>query len=351
MLAREFFEEHGDIHVRFGLPPKRLIPLRTDEPFTKQLRMFTAPDGSEQKIEILGDGQQYVVDGIHPDTRKPYAWFDGELTTIKRENLPYVRREDAGRFLEAATKLLIEEHGFVLKSAANGDGGEFAFDKRTQTDPTSDAAASATGRFEPAPAFSHLDPDEILGEGIEENRWFDRLPEEQKDAALDHALEQIKTNSTLFELEEHGGDNDQWYRLVTSVARSGAPHAEDIFVKHASTATNADPENKLREYFRSCRKNPRGITVGTLLHKARELGADFDALIAQAPDYASDGAGAQPQPRPLPGLKLPLIVELGSRLWGPATHIASARINRRSSTNARARGSISRPTKAASSRI
>src|SRR5262249_53352050 len=59
--AREFLLEHGDIHVRFGLPPKRLVPLRTDEPFAKLSRTFTAPDGSKQKIEMLGDGQQYVV--------------------------------------------------------------------------------------------------------------------------------------------------------------------------------------------------------------------------------------------------------------------------------------------------
>src|SRR5262249_18842261 len=32
-LAREHFEERGDILVRVGLAPKRLIPLRTDEPF------------------------------------------------------------------------------------------------------------------------------------------------------------------------------------------------------------------------------------------------------------------------------------------------------------------------------
>jgi hypothetical protein len=115
-LAREHFEERGDIHVRFGKPPKRLIPLRTDEPFTKLFRVFIAPDGSEQKIEFLGDGQQYVVDGIHPDTHKPYGWHGGELATIKREDLPYVRREDAERFLDAATKLLVEEFGFVLKN-------------------------------------------------------------------------------------------------------------------------------------------------------------------------------------------------------------------------------------------
>src|SRR5262249_29680051 len=67
MLAREFFEERGDIHVRIGKPPKRLIMLRTDEPFEKLFYVFKALDGSEHKIEILGNGQQYVVDGIHPN--------------------------------------------------------------------------------------------------------------------------------------------------------------------------------------------------------------------------------------------------------------------------------------------
>src|SRR5262249_40352502 len=114
--AREFLEEqeHTNIHARFGAPPKRLIPLRTDEPFTKLYRAFKAPDGSEHKLEMLGDGQQYVVDGIHPDTRKPYTWFGSELTAIKRENLPYIRRDDAEQLLDAIAKVLIEEHGFVL---------------------------------------------------------------------------------------------------------------------------------------------------------------------------------------------------------------------------------------------
>jgi Virulence-associated protein E/Primase C terminal 2 (PriCT-2)/Bifunctional DNA primase/polymerase, N-terminal len=146
MLAREFLEEHGDIHVRIGKPPKRLIPLRTDEPFVKLFCVFDDPSGKEHKIEFLGDGQQYVVDGIHPDTHKPYGWHGGELETIRREDLPYVRREDAKRLLDAATKLLVENFGFVLKntnvSTANGsnppDPG-----KDPQADPDLVAAALA----------------------------------------------------------------------------------------------------------------------------------------------------------------------------------------------------------------
>ena len=77
-LAREHFEERGYILVRFGRAPKRVILLRTDEPFKKIVRQFTAPDSSEQQIEILGHGQQVVVAGIHPDTGKPYSWHGGE---------------------------------------------------------------------------------------------------------------------------------------------------------------------------------------------------------------------------------------------------------------------------------
>jgi len=122
--AREFFEEHGDIHVRFGLHPKRLIPLRTDEPFKKLSRIFTAPDGSEHKIEFLGKGQQYVVHGIHPDTHKPYTWFGGDLESIKREDLPYVRREDAQRVLDAITEILVEDYGFTTSGKQQTNGGE-----------------------------------------------------------------------------------------------------------------------------------------------------------------------------------------------------------------------------------
>jgi hypothetical protein len=134
-LAREFFEEHGDIHVRYGKPPKRLIPLRTDEPFEKLSRSFTAPDGTEQKIEFLGDGQQYVVDGVHPNTGKPYNWFGGDLKTINRKDLPYVRREVAERFLDATTDLLIRDFGFTRaaerpkRTRRKGNGRQFISDQ------------------------------------------------------------------------------------------------------------------------------------------------------------------------------------------------------------------------------
>jgi predicted P-loop ATPase len=149
MLARTHFEERGDIHVRFGKPPKRLIPLRTDKPFEKLFYVFKAPDGSEHKIEMLGDGQQYVVDGIHPDTRLPYGWFGGNLATIKREDLPDTWFEDAKQYINAARKLLEEDFGFVVTSASSNlywtNGGDDPHDpgKDPHADPELIAAALA----------------------------------------------------------------------------------------------------------------------------------------------------------------------------------------------------------------
>lgn len=128
-LAREHFGERGDhILVRFGKAPKRAIPLRTDEPFKKIARRFTAPNDSEQKIEALGDGQQVVVAGIHPGTGKPYSWHGGEPGEIKHEDLPYVRKADVVAFLDAATELLIKDFGFKTKddNKRKANGGEQA---------------------------------------------------------------------------------------------------------------------------------------------------------------------------------------------------------------------------------
>jgi hypothetical protein len=90
-LAREQFEERGNILVRFGRAPKRAIFLRTDEPFRKITGSVIAADGSEQRIEFLADGQQAVAFGIHPETQQAYRWFGGEPGPTPREDLPYVR--------------------------------------------------------------------------------------------------------------------------------------------------------------------------------------------------------------------------------------------------------------------
>jgi hypothetical protein len=119
---------------------------------------------------------------------------------------------------------------------------------------------------------------------------FEGLSPEQKNVVVDSALETIAKNTQLLEAKINGSNNAYYDRLTVSVARSGAPNAEDFFVKHASAGKGGDTGYALRQHFFRCRTSPpsttQGITVGTLLHLARKLGADFGRCVAALPPEA-----------------------------------------------------------------
>jgi hypothetical protein len=110
--VRERFEERGYILSRIGRAPKRAILFRTDEPFTKIVASLVAPDGSAEKIEFLADGQQVVVDGIHPDTQRPYGWQGGSPGVIAREDLPYISDAEARALVGELVDLLVRDFGY-----------------------------------------------------------------------------------------------------------------------------------------------------------------------------------------------------------------------------------------------
>jgi RecA-family ATPase len=128
-LAREVFEERGVILVRQGKAPKCAIPLRTDAPFKKMKTSLVAADGSTgSAVEILADGQQFIAAGMHPETRQPYRWHGGELTSVTHEDLPYVNEEQARDFLRRAEELLIADFNYKrtetpTSRAGNGGNG------------------------------------------------------------------------------------------------------------------------------------------------------------------------------------------------------------------------------------
>lgn len=120
-LVREWFEPRGRVLVRIGRPPKRAIVLRTSAPFRKIVRNVVAGNGTAEKLEVLADGQQVVVFGIHPETRHPYLWHGGEPGTVRCEELPLVRAEELAAFLDEAVALLVRDHGYSVPKA-NGQG-------------------------------------------------------------------------------------------------------------------------------------------------------------------------------------------------------------------------------------
>ena len=92
----------GKTATRVGMAPKTLLAYRAAEPFTKvQSKRWKSPDGKIHKVEILGDGQQYVAYATHPDTGKPYTWTTKVgLADVDPHRLPTITREQAQALLD-----------------------------------------------------------------------------------------------------------------------------------------------------------------------------------------------------------------------------------------------------------
>ena len=125
-LVRDRYSGCGVLLTRFGLAPKRAIPFRTDRAFKKITATLVARGGELHRLEFLGDGQQFVVDGIHPDTREPYSWIGGELGVVGRDNLPHIDEAEARRLVDDAVELLTVEYGYTLKEKAQPRGEDRA---------------------------------------------------------------------------------------------------------------------------------------------------------------------------------------------------------------------------------
>lgn len=118
-----------------------------------------------------------------------------------------------------------------------------------------------------------------LSAGIETTHWFAELSLQGKDDVVEYALDTVSKETHFLELGANGGNNAEYYKLTAAVARSGAPSSEEIFVRYAAKAKDADPEEMLRQHFSRCHGSQRpggqNVTIGTLLHLAQQHGADF----------------------------------------------------------------------------
>jgi len=104
----------GDAPVRIGRAPKRLLAFRTTTPFTKVQATAVDPNGVKHKVEILGEGQQFVAYGTHPDTGRPYQWVSfEELADIPATELPLITQAQAQRIVDTFVKRA-RERGWTI---------------------------------------------------------------------------------------------------------------------------------------------------------------------------------------------------------------------------------------------
>jgi bifunctional DNA primase/polymerase-like protein len=98
--------ELGDGPARIGKAPKLLVAFRTATPFRKRQTRTFVIDGHPAKVEMLADGQQFVAFAVHPDTKEPYRWLDGDPLAIPFADLPEVTEGQIIKFLGKAETVL-----------------------------------------------------------------------------------------------------------------------------------------------------------------------------------------------------------------------------------------------------
>jgi putative DNA primase/helicase len=106
--------------LRIGFPPKILLVFRGAEEFTKlSTGLFLLADRpkeyAEAKLEILATGQQFVADGIHPDTGRPYSWPAGSPDRVPLDQIPPITLGQAQAIIAGARELLIANGGVEEK--------------------------------------------------------------------------------------------------------------------------------------------------------------------------------------------------------------------------------------------
>ena len=108
------FDNIGEAPVRVGKAPKALLLYSTSKPFPKVLSsMWLAPNDSKHRLEVLGDGQQFVAWHIHPETGRPYEWISTDspltLATLDLEEMTHEHALAAAREFDR----LCAEQGFT----------------------------------------------------------------------------------------------------------------------------------------------------------------------------------------------------------------------------------------------
>jgi hypothetical protein len=154
-VRKAFWEKFGAAPVRIGQAPKSLSVYRGVPGKSKLTSaVWVSPDGNENRVEILGNGQQFVGYGIHPDTGKPYEWKGDSLLDLEAWEIPAIDHDDVAAWLRDELPKFIPSD-WVKKGegslvASGGDGGYDILDNvKQRLDITDDELRGYVKCFDP----------------------------------------------------------------------------------------------------------------------------------------------------------------------------------------------------------
>jgi RecA-family ATPase len=171
---RDWFESNGEVLVRFGNPPRRIIPIVLTDELTKTSGLFHDPSGKGQALELLGTRSQFLAYGTHP---KGYAFVwanDRGPHIVPIANLPQVSAQEAIQLFEHLCEVLTQRHGYVGQQhqATNGHSqaanGDFDADTALATMQPAGASVEDTQRRVILSRLQHgVHPEDILDEVVD----------------------------------------------------------------------------------------------------------------------------------------------------------------------------------------
>jgi hypothetical protein len=209
-MVRDWFDGRGTILTRTGKAPKKAIPFRTEQPFSKIQVRFAKQEGSKEDdkppgIEMLAHGQQFIVDGIHPDTGRPYSWHaERNLWNTPRADLPEINGAEAQSLVRLVADMLVERFGFQVETATNGHaGGADMFDGDTNGGGRPNGGTSAVydsdGRLDVEASLAAMRPNGASVNDIQPKVILSLLqravsPTEVIDKVVDATMDMAKRN-------------------------------------------------------------------------------------------------------------------------------------------------------------
>lgn len=234
--------ELGLAPVRVGQAPKRLLVYRTGTPFRKIKAFLQAPGGSAKDsagkdwaVELLGDGQFYVVEGVHPGTGADFAWNVDEWWN---EDLVEVSEAQVRAFF-ACLQDYLPAGWRVVKVTGGG--------QRVAEDDEADGALIALAQ---RPL-----------EGWDENRVIDEIaPYLDLECHYDEWLEVGQA------LHHQGEGADEWFELWDSIFEGSSKYA--------------GPEYGRAKWDSFGGYGGRQVTLATLIHKTRDARDAAKAVVS-----------------------------------------------------------------------
>jgi hypothetical protein len=180
-IVTEAMRRFGATLERVGQAPKTALFYRGLDIKKRDVTLQPtgkAPNGKQEKLEVLGNGQQIVAFGIHPDTGQPYRWkgvrpwdtFPGWVDNL----LPEITQEGLDDFLDWVAaeygeqrKLSQRAAPMMVASAARGWGetalsNEIAELVRTPEGDRNNALNTSAFRMGQIVGGGHLDEDEAV---------------------------------------------------------------------------------------------------------------------------------------------------------------------------------------------